>query len=111
MKFKIVQCLTKDDVIEYKLKWSYALKEYAPMPSEFGIAVCEHRVPFFLSLQAHVKIEDIVRDSGLRIFVFPQFDGILRFPYDLIHGIICGYNMKEILEFWRPRPKDNMTEL
>jgi len=100
MRFKIVQCFSRNTVVEDKLKWIYAWKKWVGIPTKFDVGVCRHRVPFFLSLHAHVKIEETIADLGG--IVFPQFTcKILRLPYDILHGLICGYNMKEILDFWK----------
>jgi hypothetical protein len=99
MRYRIVECFSKDNVVEDRLKWIYAWKQWVGVPIKFDIGVCKHRVPFFLSLHAHVKIEETLRALGN--VVFPQFTcKILRFPYDFIYGFICGYSMKEILDFW-----------
>jgi len=40
--------------------------------------------------------------------IFTQFAfKKLLFVYDVLHGIICGYGMKEILEWWKNRPDDD----
>lgn len=104
MKYKIVQCLSRNDVVEDKLKWIYSCKEWVGIPTKFDVGLCEHRVPSFLSLHAHLRMEENLEDLASKT-IFPQFAfKKLLLVYDIIHGLICGYGMKEILVFWRNRP-------
>jgi hypothetical protein len=103
MKHKIVQCLSRTE-IETKDRWSYAWKQYVKdvVVVKYGLGLEEHRVPWFLSLHAHLRIEETLQD--LASLVLPQFAfKPLIFPYVFLHGLICGYDMKEILRFWRCR--------
>lgn len=58
-----------------------------------------HRVPWFLSLTLHVRLESL-------LLVFSNLLGKLKslslwFPYHLFHGLVCGFSMEEILAFQR----------
>lgn len=98
---KIVQCLSRNVVVEDKLKWIYACKEWVGVPTKFDVGLCEHRIPWFLSLHAHVKIEEVLEDLIRVVVRFPYKK--LLFFYDIIHGLICAYDMKDILDFWKRR--------
>jgi hypothetical protein len=103
MNYKIVQCLSRT-VIDAEDGWTYAWKEYVgdAVIVKYGLALMKHRIPHFLSLHAHLRIEETLED--LAHLIFPQFAfKTLLLPYDIIHGIICGYNMREMLDYWRSR--------
>jgi len=105
MKYKVVQCLTYQPISD-KDKWIYTWKQFAGIAcyrtSEYEFHVNKHRIPFFLSLHAHLIIEHLT--ETLWNLVFKQFPcKRLLLVYDLIHGFVCGYNMREILHFWRKR--------
>jgi len=80
----------------YGRGWTYCKDHYVQ-----GVQV--HRLPFFLSLHAHLVLEEKIED------LWNIFGGAFREPkiilliYDIIHGVICAYNMKQILEFWKNR--------
>jgi hypothetical protein len=108
MRFKIVQCLSRGIVDAEKDVWIYAWKEWVGLSinSDIEKGVQPHRVPWFLSLHAHLRSEEALED--LSNVIFPQFAfKKLLFVYDVLHGIICGYGMKEMLEWWKNRPDDD----
>lgn len=68
----------------------------------YDLEVAEHRVPFFLTLHAHLIIEETL--EGIAMKFQPQlFSKIIDLFYDIIHGLVSGYSMKEISSFWRQR--------
>jgi hypothetical protein len=99
--FKIAQCLSKNVVIEDRLEWIYPFQEWVAVPIKYDVSFCEHRVPWFLSLHAHVVIEEVLEDLVRVVVRFPYKK--LLFFYDIIHGLICAYGMKDILDFWKQR--------
>lgn len=99
--YKIVRCLSRKGVVEYKLKWIYTCKEWLGVPVKFDVGLIKHRVPFFLSLHAHIKIEEVL-ERLISVVVRFQCKNLLFF-YDLIHGLICAYGMRDILYFWKQR--------
>lgn len=57
-----------------------------------------HRVPWFLSLALHILLESVQVSLAIRLkFLYSLF------AFHFFHGIICGYGMKEILEWWKNR--------
>lgn len=64
--------------------------------------VCEHRVPSFLTLHMHLIIEEALEVVG-RKFMSQIFSKITLLFYDVIHGVVSGYNMRDILDFWKGR--------
>jgi hypothetical protein len=108
MRFKIVQCLSRDIVDAEKDVWIYAWKEWVGLSknSDTEKSVYPHRVPWFLSLHAHLRSEEALEDLTNMIFTQFPFKKLL-FVYDVLHGTICAYNMKEILEWWKNRPDDD----
>jgi len=107
MRLRIVQCLSRDIVDAEEDVWVYAWKEWVGLSknSDTTKSVYPHRVPWFLSLDAHLRIEEALED--LSNMIFPQFAfKKLLFVYDVLHGIICAYNMKEIWGWWKNRPDD-----
>jgi hypothetical protein len=102
MQMKTVQCLSRN-IVDGKDQWVYAWKDWATV-SRWGknVSKHQHRISWFLSLHAHLRIEETVED--LAHLVFPQFAfKPLLLPYDIVHGIICGYSMRGILNFWTTR--------
>jgi len=63
-----------------------------------------HRVPWFLSLALHILLESVQVSLAIRLKLLYSL-----FAFHFFHGIICGYNMKEILEWWKNRPDDEAT--
>ena len=105
MKYKSFICLQPDLIIDTD-KWSYTWKEFLGFNSvlhpRYVLCVRKHRVPFFLSPYAHIVIEQKLEF----IFgaIFQQF--ICRgtcLIYDILHGILCAYGAREIMDFWRSR--------
>jgi len=114
-EMKTVRCLTISRW-ESRDKWVYPWKEFVAvasfLPSEsFCYQIYEHHIPFFLSLHAHLAMEYILERIWNRLFRQFPFKNLL-FVYDLLHGIICSYNMREILEWWNARKDDGtMSEI
>jgi len=110
MKYELVQCLSRD-VIEGEDRWVYAWKEWVNV-SRFGKSVSkyQHRVPSFLTLHAHLRIEETIEDLWNKT-IFPQFAfRPLMLVYDLLHGIVCAYGMREILRWWKCRTPSGELE-
>lgn len=102
MKYKIIHCLSRD-IVDGKDQWVYAWKEWVGV-AKFGKSISkhQHRIPWFLSLHAHLRIEETLED--FYHLIFPQFAfKPLLLIYDIIHGLICGFDIREILEFWKSR--------
>lgn len=67
--------------------------------------------PDRLMLNDAMELIELLKDKGieetledLAHLIFPQFAfKTLLLPYDIIHGVICGYDVREILDFWRGR--------
>jgi hypothetical protein len=111
---KIVICETRQPNID-RDKWIYPWKEYTGVASVFFSAqmyrFCDHRVPWFLSLHAHLAIEHILEGLWNLLFIQFPFKNLL-FVYDALHGVICSRNMNEILEWWNARKEDGtMSEV
>ena len=64
--------------------------------------VREHRVPSFLTLHMHLIIEDAL-EVVARKFLPQIFSKITLLFYDVIHGVVSGYSMRDILDFWKRR--------
>lgn len=111
MKFKIVKCLTPHQT-ELREIWVYTSKTWSESYTKFGepSEVEDHRVACFMPLHLHLILEQFVEELGNR-FLLPFSCKKLWLLYDIVHGIISSYGIKDILKFWRPRSKDNMTEL
>ncbi|MCJ7633947.1 hypothetical protein MUP77_16370 [Candidatus Bathyarchaeota archaeon] len=101
---KTVKCLTRLPIID-RQRWLYPLKEFAGIISYFSsehvYTIAEHKIPDFLSVHAHLSIEHVIEASWNLFAQFP-FKRLL-FGYDVLHGLICVFKMKEILEWWRTR--------
>ena len=100
-RFKVVQCLSRCDVIEDRLEWIFPFKEWCGVPIRYDVGLCKHRVPWFLSLHAHVIIEEVFEDL-ISVIVRFQYRKLLFF-YDVVHGLVCAFDMKDIIDFWRRR--------
>ena len=88
-------------MIEDKLEWIYPWKEWVGVPTKYDVGLCKHRVPWFLSLHEHVIIEQLLEDLVAAVARFPYKK--LLFFYDVVHGLICACDMKDILDFWKRR--------
>jgi hypothetical protein len=100
VKYVVMRCLSRCDV-EDRLEWIYPWKEWVGIPIKYDIGLCEHRVPWFLSLHGHVVVEEVFEDL-IRIIVRFPYKKLLFF-YDVIPGFVCGYGMRDILDFWEHR--------
>jgi hypothetical protein len=102
---KTVKCLTKFPSID-RDRWVYPWKEFSAVASysssEYFYTIAKHRVPAFLSLQAHLSIEHVVEAFWNLFFAQFPFKSLLLI-YDVLHGIVCSFNMREILEWWNSR--------
>jgi hypothetical protein len=103
MMFKIVECLSRD-IVDGGDAWAYAWKEWVGVGIHGKtLSKHEHRFPWFLSLHAHLRLEECLEDLSDKS-IYPKFlFKPLQLPYDIIHGFICGYSMREILSWWRSR--------
>ena len=104
MRYKIVECLSRD-IVDGGEAFEYAGKEWVGV-SVFGKTLSKHRhrFPWFLSLHAHLRLEECVEDFYP---FYPRFlFRYLLLPYDILHGFVCGYSMREILSWWRSRNDD-----
>lgn len=101
MKYKKMRCLTRSPVTD-DVKPCYRWRNYDQTEIGFTFYVYEHRVLFFLTLHAHLIIEETL-ENLTRILLPQLFSKITLLFYDVIHGLICAYNMKDILDFWRTR--------
>jgi len=102
---KIVRCVAQTPITD-KDVWVYPWKEYVGVASfsDYCYTMNNHRVPSFLSLHAHLAIEHCLEKLW---HIFDQFPfKSLFFVYDFLHGIICSYNMREILKWWSARKDD-----
>ncbi|MCJ7424327.1 hypothetical protein MUP01_08690 [Candidatus Bathyarchaeota archaeon] len=111
---KTVRCLTKLPVID-KDKWIYPWKEFTGvasyLSSEYFYQVGKHHLPFFLSLHAHLAMEHVLETLWNLLFVQFPFRNLM-FVYDFLHGVLCSYNMREILEWWNARTDEGtMSEI
>lgn len=104
MKHRIIKCLTRiptTDHIEPYPRW----RAFDDSIVEWNLEVAEHRVPFFLTLHAHLIIEATLENIANK-FLPKLFSRITSLFYDIIHGFVSGYNMKEISNFYRQRQND-----
>jgi len=62
----------------------------------------EHRVPSFLTLHMHLIIEESL-EVVARKFLPQIFSKITLLLYDVVHGVVSGYSMRDILDFWKRR--------
>ncbi len=60
-----------------------------------------HRFPDWMTLRLHLVLEGLM--SKIQIFNTSK-NRILRALYDFPHGLICGYSMKEMLQ-WMKKSK------
>lgn len=115
-EMKTVRCLNISRW-ETRDKWVYPWKEFVAVSSFLSSSsepfyrVYEHHVPFFLSLHAHLAMEHVLERLWNRLFWQFPFKNLL-FVYDFLHGVLCSYNMREILEWWNARKDDGtMSEI
>jgi hypothetical protein len=108
MRYKIVKCfgINNQEGKGFKTVWVYPWKEWTDFLSRDSRVEEQHRVLWFLSLKAHITIERALGElSDILLLRFPYKK--LLFFYDVIHGLISAYNVKEILEWWKNRPEDD----
>ena len=96
MRFR---CLTRIQITE-DIKPCYRWRVCNQSSCDSFFEVCEHRVPSFLTLHMHLIIEDILSFIGMK-FLPKILSKITLLFYHVVYGIVCGYNMKEILDFWK----------
>jgi len=105
---KTLKCVTSFPIID-RDRWVYPWKEFSAVASYFSsdyfYTIAKHRVPAFLSLQAHLATEHALETLWNLLFVQFPFKRLL-FVYDVLHGIICSYNMREMLNWWNARTEE-----
>lgn len=56
----------------------------------------KHHMPDWMSPHLHIVLEEL-----MRIHFGPLVKTIVGIPYHIIHGFICGYNMRKVVSFLR----------
>ena len=91
--------------------WIYSFQRYSEAWEweHKQLRVITHRVPVFLSLQAHVAIENVLAEAWNLLFL--RFDlRWWRIPYHIVAGLTSAHSMSEIVAFikgcWRPDAQD-----
>ena len=98
---KRFRCLTRIQVTEdIKPCYKWRVSNQSSCGSFFEVR--EHRVPSFLTLHMHLIIEEVL-EVVPRKFLPQIFSKITLLFYDIIHGVVSGYNMRDILDFWKRR--------
>jgi len=106
MKVREICCNSRVAMIIGPPKWDYMRKEFV-----YSHRLCwiqrptRHRIPFFFTPQLHLLFERVLEDAFEFVFEGVWFKS-LWLPYHILHGIICGYNMREILKFWKKTRSD-----
>jgi hypothetical protein len=99
MRYRLLQCKTRIEMTsDDKLKWVFTQKHYMPTISGYEYSDEIHHVPFFLSLHAHLRIEEFlchVSEKFLGSFLCRP----LMFPYHFIYGLVSCHSVRDILEF------------
>jgi hypothetical protein len=80
----------------------YSWRVFDQSPCGLFSEMREHRVPFFLTLHAHLIIEETLGVIGGK-FLPQLFSKVILLFYDIVYGIVSGYSVKEISSFWRER--------
>jgi hypothetical protein len=101
MKYEKVRCLTRVETTD-DTKPCYRWRAHNQFICDYSLEVREHRVPSFLTLHAHLIIEEILTVIAMK-FQPQLFSKITDLFYDIIRGLVSGHNMKEISSFWRQR--------
>jgi len=101
MKYRKVRCVTRV-VVTDDIKPCYRWKVSNQSICDYCLEVREHRVPFFLTLHAHLIIEETLGVIGSK-FLPQLFSKVILLFYDIVYGIVSGYSVKEISIFWRER--------
>jgi len=99
MRYRKVRCLTQVLVTEDS-KLAFRWRAFNASTCDFYFEVRQHRVPFFLSLQAHLRIEETL-ESLARTFLPHLLSRVTLLFYHVIHGLVCAYSMPEIIVFWK----------
>lgn len=100
-----VLCMDRVYGLGLRLTWIYPRKRYEFTSSGYSIRIQNHRVPWFLTLHLHILLERVIMEGRSRFLGQFPFTPLFL-PYDILFGVICGYNMREILWFWRGRYHD-----
>jgi hypothetical protein len=102
---RFITCVSRIPVVD-KQEWVFGYG-YIYRSSFSDKEQQKHRVPSWATLQLHLTLEEITEDIYSLLFgrFSPHFNCIklLLLPYDIIHGVICAYSMRSILNFWRAR--------
>lgn len=100
-RYRVVRCLSRTEITEdSKLIYRWRVGNQSCYDSYLEWHV--HRVPFFLSISAHVTIEWILGSLG-RCLIPRLFENLFFLFYDVVYGVVCAHGMKEILTFWKLR--------
>jgi hypothetical protein len=98
MTHRKIRCLTRTPITEDTKpchRWRFS--NQTKCGSDFEVR--EHRVPSFLTLHAHLIIEETLENVTNKLLPQP-FSKITLLFYHIFHGFIAGYRMKEIYIFW-----------
>jgi hypothetical protein len=99
MRYRRLRCLTRIEVTD-DVKPAFRWRQSNQYVCDFLFEPREHRVPLFLSLHAHLIIEQTLECLALKLL--PQlFSRVTLLFYDVVHGFVCAYSMKQIVAFWR----------
>ena len=98
---KRFRCLTRI-VVTDDVKPCYRWRLSNQYICDYYLEVREHRVPFFLTLHAHLIIEETLGVIGTK-FLTQLFSKVILLFYDIVYGLVSGHSMKEIGGFWRQR--------
>ena len=101
MKHRKIRCLTRVETTD-DIKSCYRWRNSNVHICSYDLEVAEHRVPFFLTLHTHLIIEETLHNLALK-FIPQLFSKTTFLFYDIIHGLVSSYSMKEISDFWRQR--------
>jgi len=101
MKYEKVRCLTRV-VVTDDIRPCYRWRVSNQSICDYYLEVREQRVPFFLTLHAHLIIEETLGVIGSK-FLPQLFSKVTLLFYHIIYGIVSGHSMKEISSFWRQR--------
>ena len=104
MRFRRLACISKIDVtddVEPAYRWRNSNQNLIG----YDYGVCEHRVPFFLSLHAHLVVEEKLEYLGLK-FMPKLLCNVWLLFYTVTHGFVCGFSMRESILFWKSSLSD-----
>ena len=99
-----IRCLSRSLLNDTWL-WMYATQSYVLCytGTQNPKRVQSHRVPFFLSIHSHLTLEEKIEDFWMLARLNRFNPKKLLFIYDVLHGLVCGYTMQEIITFWKRR--------